>query len=135
MPKEDYFLKYIEKLNRVIAAMFGFREKGFPEDALRLAQEAYKEMLDLDLDALAGMPEADFEILLDKENIHISYLEYLAEILKETAEAYDKRGKRDTAILFYQKSMATLIFLTQKDKTFSWERESKINQLKEIINT
>ena len=39
MPKEDYLLKYLEKLSRVIAAMLGFRDKGFPEDALQLADE------------------------------------------------------------------------------------------------
>ena len=39
MPKEDYLLKYLEKLSRVIAAMLGLRDKGFPEDALKLADE------------------------------------------------------------------------------------------------
>ena len=52
MPKEDYLLKYLEKLSRVIAAMVGFRDKGFPEDALRLVDETYKELLDFNLDEL-----------------------------------------------------------------------------------
>jgi hypothetical protein len=50
MPKEDYLLKYLEKLSRVIAAMLGLRDKGFPEDTLKLADETYKELLSIHLE-------------------------------------------------------------------------------------
>ena len=49
MPKEDYLLKYLEKLSRVIAAMLGFMTKDSPEDALKLADETYKELLSIHL--------------------------------------------------------------------------------------
>ena len=67
MPKEDYLLKYLEKLSRVIAAMLGFRDKGFPEDGLRLADETFKEMMDIDLEELTIMPVDKFIEIIRKE--------------------------------------------------------------------
>lgn len=64
MPKEDYLLKYLEKLSRVIAAMVGFRVAGFPEDALRIADETYKELFGLNLDELEVMPIERFTELI-----------------------------------------------------------------------
>ena len=67
MPKEDYLLKYLEKLSRVIAAMLGLRDKGFPEDALRLADETYKELLTIHLDDISTIPANEFiEIIKGK---------------------------------------------------------------------
>ncbi len=134
MPKEDYLLKFIEKLNRVIAAMIGFQEKGFPEDALRLAQEAYSEMLSVDLASLGSLSEKEFQELLTDKNINASYLEYLAEILFQTGKVYEKQ-QSPVSIVFYKKSLQTLEFLITKDKTFSFERETKINMLKTLLNT
>jgi hypothetical protein len=130
MPQEDYLLKYIEKLSRVIAAMLGFMEKGFPEESLRLADEVYTELLAVDLQDLEEMTEAEFEQLLYKHNLNLSYLEYFAEILLQTAKAYEGKREAAKAKLFYRKSLQTLLFLTEKDKTFSIERQNRINELK-----
>jgi hypothetical protein len=133
MPKEDYLLKFIEKLNRVIAAMMGFREKGFPEDALRLADEAYTELLSLDLLSLQSMTEAEFQSLLQTHNLNVSYLGHLSEILFQTGDTYSQLQDKNTATNFYQKSLQALIFQISKDKTFSLEREAKISELKKRI--
>ncbi|MDR3704950.1 MAG: hypothetical protein P4L28_03470 [Paludibacteraceae bacterium] len=133
MPKEDYLLKFIEKLNRVITAMMGFREKGFPEDALRLADEAYTELLSLDLLSLQSMTEAEFQSLLETYNLNVSYLGYLAEILYQTGDTYSQLSDKGKATNFYQKSLQTLLFQIGKDKTFSLEREAKISELKKRI--
>jgi len=83
MPKEDYLLKYLEKLSRVIAAMLGLRDKGFPEDALHLADETYKELLALNLETISDMPVDEF-IDTIKNGLFATYIEALAGITKET---------------------------------------------------
>ena len=45
MPKEDYLLKYIEKLSRVIAALLGLKESGKTEEIIRIADETYSEAI------------------------------------------------------------------------------------------
>ena len=133
MPKEDYLLKYIEKLNRVIAAMLGFREKGFPEDAIRLAQEAYTELLDIDLDVLSAISNNEFNGVLTQHNYSHTHIEALAEILFQTANAYNELNINVKAESFYSKSLQTLLHLNTKDRTFSMEREERINELRELI--
>ena len=96
MPKEDYLQKYLEKLSRVIAAMLGFRDKGFPEDALRLVDETYKELLDVDLEELAVMPVEKFIAIIKKESYSATHLELLAQLTHETANSFSAKKEMAT---------------------------------------
>lgn len=133
MPKEDYLLKYLEKLSRVIAAMLGLREKGLPEDAVRLADETYKEMLDLNTDELALMPVSEFVEIVRKAGYSSSYLDALAKLAYETACSFQLKGNRIYANSFFQKALQVFYLLNEKDKTFSFEREMLISELKQLI--
>jgi hypothetical protein len=135
MPKEDYLLKYLEKLSRVIAAMFGFRDRGFPEDSLRLADETYKELLDSDTEELSIMPIEKFVEIIRKENYNASYLEVLAQLANETADSYMSANKIENANSFYAKALQMYYILNEKDKTFSFEREMKITELEQITRS
>jgi hypothetical protein len=135
MPKEDYLLKYLEKLGRVVAAMLGFRDKGFPEDALRLADETYKELLNFNSEELAVMPVEKFIDIILKAGYSPSYLEALAQLAHETANSFEAGGNKDFSHSFFLKSLHLYYLLNEKDKTFSFEREMIISELKEIINS
>jgi hypothetical protein len=135
MPKEDYLLKYLEKLSRVIAAMFGFRDRGFPEDSLRLADETYKELLDSDTEELSIMPIEKFVEIIRKENYNASYLEVLAQLANVTADSYISANKIENANSFYAKALQMYYILNEKDKTFSFEREMKITELEQITRS
>ena len=130
MPKEDYLLKYLEKLSRVIAAMLGFRDKGFPEDAIRLANETFKEMLSMDAEAISVMPVEKFIDDIKKLSFTSSYLEILAKLCVETAECYKKTAEMEKMRLFSEKALLLYLLLNEKDKTFSFEREQIIAELK-----
>jgi len=134
MPKEDYLLKYLEKLSRVIAAMLGYRDKGFPDDALRMADETYKEMLDVDLDELACMPIEVFIERVKNENYNSSYLQAFAQLTHETADSFFAKGNELNAQIFYIKTLQLYYLLNEKDRTFSFERELIITELTKIIN-
>lgn len=133
MPKEDYLLKYLEKLSRVIAAMFGFRDKGFPEDALRLADETYKELLDFKVDELAVMPVEKFVEIIRKTGYSSTYLESLAQLAFETAKSFQLKDNEFFAQSFYRKTLELYYILNEKDKTFSVEREMIISEIKDLI--
>jgi hypothetical protein len=132
VPKEDYLLKYLEKLSRVIAAMLGFRDKGFPEDAIRLADETYKELLDLKVEELAVMPVEKFMQVIQKIGYSTTYIEVLAQMAHETADSYQAQEKNEFARSFYLKSLQLYYLLNGKDKTFSFERERIISELEQI---
>ena len=129
MPKEDYLLKYLEKLSRVIAAMLGLRDKGFPEDALKLADETYKELLSIHLEDIKKTPSDEFIRIIKKENYTSAYIEALAIITKETAACFDQKNNIENARIFNEKALLLYNLLNEKDKTFSFERELIISEL------
>lgn len=132
MPKEDYLLKYLEKLSRVIAAMLGFRDKGFPEDGLHLADETLKELLDVNIEELSIMPVALFIENIRKEGYNPTYLEVIAQLTHETANSYFAQGKIENANSFYAKTLQLYYLLNEKDKTYSFEREMIIAELLQL---
>lgn len=132
MPKEDYLLKYLEKLARAIAAMMGLRGKGVPEESLRVAAELFKELLDSDMNELSNMPAEKFIDTIRKEKYNSSYLEGIAQLTHETAKTYTMLGNMEIANSFYVKTLQMYYLLNEKDKTYSFEREEIISRLLEI---
>lgn len=135
MPKEDYLIKYLEKLGRAVAAMFGFRQKGFPDESIRLGDELFKELWSLNIEEISSMQIEQFTELIRKENYLPSYLESLAPLLHETAKSFSLKGDEKNAVSFYEKSLRLYYLLNEKDKTFSFEREAIISELESITNT
>ncbi|MCE5331164.1 MAG: hypothetical protein LLF95_03370 [Bacteroidales bacterium] len=133
MPKEDYLLKYLEKLSRMIAAMLGLRGKGLPEDALRLADETYKELLALDLENISIMPVSEFIEIVKKESYTSAYIEALAKITKETADCFELKNDSEKTRIFNEKALLLYKLLNEKDKTFSFERELIISELEKKL--
>lgn len=128
-------MKYLEKLSRVIAAMFGMRDKGFPEDAIRLADETYKELLNLNVEELEIMPVEKFVDLIRQAGYTTTYLEALAKLTFETADSFQQMGNDNPAKGFYFKTLNLYYLLSEKDKTFSFEREMIISELKQLTNS
>ncbi len=133
MPKEDYLLKYLEKLSRVIAAMLGLRDKGFPEDALHLADETYKELLTLDLENISMMPVSEFIEIVKKESYTPAYIAALAKITKETTDCFELKSDSEKTRIFNEKALLLYKLLNEKDKTFSFERELIISELEKKL--
>jgi hypothetical protein len=133
MPKEDYLIRYLEKLSRVVAAMLGLREKGFPEDALRQADETYNELLAFDIEALAVMPVSEFEELVRRFGYTSTYLDALAKLTVETVRCFATRGEILKVRIFSEKALLLYRLLNEKDKTFSFEREMVMTELRQLI--
>ncbi len=134
MPQEDYLLKYIEKLSQVIAAMLGFRQNGLTDDALRLADETYTELLDTNLKNILSMPISEFKNKLQISNFNPSIIDALAKISFETTQTYRLRGDFSNMQKFREKALFLYCLLNETDKTFSFEREELINKLKSEFN-
>ncbi|MBP7151102.1 hypothetical protein RDV77_03485 [Porphyromonadaceae sp. NP-X] len=133
MPTEDYLLKYLEKLSRVIAAMLGFRDSGFPEDALKMADGTYRELLNVDLKELTVEPTEKFSETIRKANYSASILDLLVQLTYETANAFEQNRQSAEAHSFYRKTLELYRLLNEKDKTFSFEREMRIGEINEKL--
>jgi hypothetical protein len=134
MPKEDYLQKYLEKLSRVIAAMLGFREKGFPEESLKLADEVFKELYKVDTEELAVMPLNEFRKIIVQANHTASYLEVIVQLTLETARNNELKQATENAKCLSVKALTLLELLSEKDKTFSFEREALMVELRLLVD-
>ena len=126
-------IKFLQKLGQVLVAMLGLRGKGFPEESIRLADEAYTELLHLNIEDLKLMSNEKFAEFIENQNYSASYLEVLAELMYETAKSFDDKNDVQSANSFYGKSLQTYYLLSKKDKTFSFEREKIIEELSCIV--
>jgi hypothetical protein len=129
MPKEDYLIKYLEKLARAIAAMLGMREKGSYNTALEVADETFREMISLSLTDILNLSVEDFELTIEKEAFTATFLDSLARLAYQTYLNFGDKGEVELHKAFAQKALVLYRLLNRKDKTFSFERESIIAEL------
>lgn len=129
MPKEDYLIKYLEKLARAIAAMLGMREKGSHNTALEVADETFREMISLSLTDILNLPVEEFELTIEKEAFTATFLDSLAQLAYQTYLNFGDKGEAELQKAFAQKALVLYRLLNLKDKTFSFERECIIAEL------
>ena len=134
MAKEDYLIKYLEKLGQAIAAIINSRKKGLPDDGIRISDEMYKNLWNLNTENLAAMPDEEFIQLIRNENYTVSYLESIAKLTYETGKTFTAKRDTEYANGLYKKALQLYYLLNEKDKTFSFERENIIAELESIIN-
>ncbi|MDD3079146.1 MAG: hypothetical protein PHH37_08585 [Paludibacter sp.] len=134
MPKEDYLIKYLEKLSRVIAAMLGLKEAGKQNDALRLADEAFKETLSVNVNDLLNFSDEEFQALILKNSFTIAYLQKLCDLSLIIIDTLYEKGAIENMKNLSRKTLLLHRILNEKDKTFSFEREATIADLQKIID-
>ncbi len=139
MEKRDYLMDQIEQLGRALAMIYsklqGFRNEGKVPESIELTSLSLKTELDLDLDELSAIPAGDFVSRM-KEDKKFNYanLEILADILLHIADDInqsdpDSREGRD----FYNKALKVYNYLNERDLTYSFERQAKIERIESII--
>lgn len=134
MPKEDYLIKYLEKLGKVVVAMLGLKSSGKNLEAIEAADSICSEILTVSLDEVLLMTSDEFEKLLRKNNFNTNYLEKLGDLLVVTTDTYFDLNKLDEMKEISKKALILYRILNEKDSTFSFERESTIAELKRISN-
>jgi hypothetical protein len=137
MEQKDYLLREIEKIGMVLRAILqrilgsnnGFQqefEKSFAETNELLIQDAN---FDLDKFLLSKNDEfmEDFEKL---KGFNFENIELLADIVFQMGLTH----KPEESMLYFEKSLELLGFCNKKSKTFSIERERKMQQIMTAIS-
>lgn len=132
MERSDYLEKQINQLGRVLgtilARLLTLKNASTPETKLSSsAAEAFKNELDIDLDALMALPDDTFvEELQTKLNFNDENLDQLADLF--TLLAQENSG--DIALGLYQKVLAIHLFLQEKSSVYSLQRQWKIDDIR-----
>jgi hypothetical protein len=134
MERRDYLLREIEKIGMIMSAI---RQKVFGgKDKLSITIEQEMGVLKglllndayLDFDKLMNLDQRGTDEYLSNLNgFSVENIELLAETVSDLGH------KHDSTILL-EKSLQLFEICNLRDRTFSLEREIKINRIKDILN-
>lgn len=133
MYRKDYFLKLTQQFAQMLARLMNLKEKGEPEKALEVIDEAYAKLFPADRATLETLEERGFpEVLREKFMFSDEQLEILARLMFEE-EALCDDSERSRQLL--RKSVAVLQYLNEQQKLYSFEREDLINKIQDRLNS
>lgn len=134
MYQKDYILRMIEMIGDLIAALLGLIKKGDLEQAEKILERGYFELLRRDASFFQLIPKEQLTVKLIGDHHYTNgHLEVLSELFFAEATLSEAQKKRNNSLVCYEKSFVLLEFLEQEDKTWSAKREERKNLLKERI--
>ena len=120
----------------LIAAILGLIKKGDHEQAEKLIERGYYELLRRDASYFQLIPKEQLtDKLLSDHDYTNGHLAVLAELFFAEATLSEAQNKLNHSLACYEKSLVLPEFLEQDDKTWSAKREERKNLLKERIAT
>lgn len=118
----------------LIAALLGLIKKGDLEQAEKILERGYYELLRNDSSFFQLIPKEQLtNQLLSNHHYTNGHLGVLAELFFAEATLSEAQNRLDNSLSCYEKSLVLLEFLEEEDKTWSEKREERKNLLKERI--
>lgn len=135
MIQRDFIKRQLEELGRaigkIISDILKLKELGKVDEGIVIAQETLESTFDLDIENLLSLPLNNFVETLIKEKKYSSvHLNYLGDVLLITAELYEQKGEKQRSKELYQRVLIIFNYVDQTEKTFSLERNNKIEKIK-----
>jgi hypothetical protein len=135
MYQRDYIMRMIEELVAAIGRILGLIRKGDYQQATQSLENAYYDMLKQDASFFQNIPKEELTTkLLREHHFTNGHLEILSELFYAQAELFYAQGKHANGLEFYEKSSVLLDFVVKESKTYSAEKQSRLEILKERIN-
>ena len=118
----------------LIAALLGLIKKGDLEQAEKILERGYYELLRNDASFFQLIPKEQLtDQLLSNHHYTSGHLGVLAELFFAEATLSEAQNRMNNSLSCYEKSLVLLEFLEKEDKTWSEKREERKNLLKERI--
>ena len=135
MFQKDYILRMVEMIGELIAAFLGLIKKGDLEQAEKILERGYIELLRREAAFFQSIPKDKLTTTLIGEHNHENgHLAVLAELFFAEAILNEAQQKMANSLICYEKSLILLEFLEEEDKTWSAKRDERITLLKTKIS-
>jgi len=119
----------------LIAAMLGLIKKGDLEQAEKLLERGYMELLRRDAAFFQIIPKEQLtDQLIGKHHYENGHLTVLSELFFAEATLNEAQNKLPDSLIGYEKALTLLEFLEKEDKTWSEKREERIEFLRKKIS-
>ena len=134
MFQKDYILRMVEMIGDLIAALLGLIKKGDLDQAEKLLERGYMELLRRDAAFFQIIPKEQLtDTLVREHHYENGHLNVLAELFFAEATLNEAQYKHSYSLICYEKALTLLEFLEKEDKTWSEKREERITLLKTRI--
>ncbi len=134
MYQRDYILRLIEMAAKALAAILGRIKGGEINIASEELENLYYDILKQDAAFFRVIPEEMLtEKLLHDHNYTNGHLEILAGLFDAEAELCKARNDKSGHLEYSKKSLILFEFIDKEYKTYSIERNKKIEALKNSI--
>lgn len=135
MYRKDFIMRMIEMIGELVAGILGYIKKGEFSKASESIEKAYTDTLNEDAAFFAKIPLEDLtNILIEKHNYSNGHLEILLELFYAQAELSFAQKNMDESKVFYQKSLKLLSYVLEENKVFSFEKQARLQYLKDRIS-
>jgi hypothetical protein len=132
--QKDYILRMIEMIGDLIAGILGLVRKGDFNKASEEIGRIYYDILREDSSFFREIPEGDLtHKLLQEHNYTNGHLEILAELFNAEAELEFARENNKESLEFSRKSLILFKFIDNEQKTYSFERDEKMTEIRKRI--
>ena len=131
MEQEDYLKRQIDQLGRVLGKiltkLLGLGSNGQASQRIETTNQILKEESDLNIQELIDLKTDGFiNTLISEKNFTHKNLDQLAEILLLIADSKPDKDKKN----IYEKCLTIYEYLETAEKTYAFDRQMKIKQLK-----
>lgn len=125
----------VEMLGELLRAIFGMITKGDYIQAQQSINEAYITMLRRDAGFFRNIPAEELTTtLITQHNYTNSHLEILAELLYAEASLSFANNSKADGLACYQKSLLLFEFVDEAYRTYSAERQERMEQIRKMIS-
>jgi len=135
MIQRDFIKRQLEELGRAVAKIISgilkLKELGKLDEGIVIAQETLESTFDLDIEITLSLPLDNFvETLIIEKKYNSVHLNYLGDVLFVAAELFELKGDDRRSKDLYQRVLIIFNYIDQTEKTFSLERNNKIEKIK-----
>jgi hypothetical protein len=134
MYQKDYILRMIDMLGELVRAIIGLIARGDYRQAEQKLTEAYLTFLRKDASFFNSIPVDKLTAkLLTEHNYTQGHLEILAELFNAEALLREARGNHGESMVFYEKSLKLFEFTDEAYRTYSVDRQAKMERIRKRI--
>jgi hypothetical protein len=133
MYQRDYFLKLTQLFTKLLARLMGLKEKGEFSKAVEEIKDHYKSLFELEASDIRNIENEVgwIEYIKSQKHLKPEQLDVLAQLIKVDGDFQE--GVHSKSL--YRKALELLLYLNDKQKLYSLEREELIKELREKIKT
>ena len=138
MEQRDFLQRQIEQAGRVLGKLLakaaGLKNQGQASETMEEMDQTLTNELNISIGELTGIPVDQLvNTLLEKEKIFEDHLEQLADLLVQLADGYGRKNAQQDAAALYQRALALYEYVDQAGSVFSFNRHSKMQKVKNLL--